>query len=228
MLGCAWYARREELGRDALRIILRTGQPGYAPELETIRNWDINDYRTKSELNRARLFTSLTSAIRSYRQIRALQETRRGLEIVIRASTELGLLQGLQRFAEGLIVQLCALLDIRPEGLVCAHAPTPDDATPRVIAEAGRYASLMHRPLSEVPATHVREALQSCLARRTSRFEAPVTPYFASSTGRGAGDAVLRIVDGAGPGGLRRTAVDRRAGATSARTVLRQHVGRLR
>ena len=41
---------RSQLGLQNLRIILRTGQPGYAPELEVIRSYDINDYRTKSEL----------------------------------------------------------------------------------------------------------------------------------------------------------------------------------
>jgi len=43
---------RDELGLHDVRIILRTGQPGYAPEMEAIRGYDINDYRTKSELTR--------------------------------------------------------------------------------------------------------------------------------------------------------------------------------
>ena len=49
---------REELDNKALRVILRTGQPGYAPEIDTIRAYDINDYKTKSELTRIRLFTA--------------------------------------------------------------------------------------------------------------------------------------------------------------------------
>ncbi len=67
---------REELGRRDVRIILRTGQPGYAPEIQTVRSFDINDYRTKSELTRVRLFTSLTAAIRSYAQLRELARQR--------------------------------------------------------------------------------------------------------------------------------------------------------
>lgn len=67
---------REELGRSALRIILRTGQPGYAPEIETLRAFDINDYRTKSELTRVRLFSSLTAAIRSYAQLTDILDQR--------------------------------------------------------------------------------------------------------------------------------------------------------
>ena len=70
---------REELGLHESRIILRTGQPGYAPEMDAIRDYDINDYKTKSELSRNRLFTTLTTAIRSYDQIHAINASRRGL-----------------------------------------------------------------------------------------------------------------------------------------------------
>ena len=55
---------RNELGMAAVRIILRTGQPGYAPELEAIANFDINDYKTKTELTSSKLFTTITAAIR--------------------------------------------------------------------------------------------------------------------------------------------------------------------
>jgi diguanylate cyclase len=65
---------REELKLADLRIILRTGQPGYAPELETLHDYDINDYKTKSELTRTKLFASVTSALRAYRQIQALDQ----------------------------------------------------------------------------------------------------------------------------------------------------------
>ncbi len=116
---------REELRNHALRVILRTGQPGYAPEIETIRSYDINDYKTKSEMTRVRLFTSLTVAIRSYWQIHQLEANRRGLELIIAASTELNRPRGLQRFAEGIVTQLCALLGVREEGVVCAASAPP-------------------------------------------------------------------------------------------------------
>lgn len=67
---------RAELGRRDVRIILRTGQPGYAPEIDTVRHYDIDDYCTKSEMTNVRLFTALTTAIRSYRLITELQQQR--------------------------------------------------------------------------------------------------------------------------------------------------------
>ncbi len=39
---------REDLGNDMVRIILRTGQSGQAPENEVIVNYDINDYKEKN------------------------------------------------------------------------------------------------------------------------------------------------------------------------------------
>ena len=133
---------RQRLKREAVRIILRTGQPGYAPELDTIRHYDINDYRTKSELTRVRLFTSLTVAVRVYRQMRAHEQTRRGLEMVVRASTDLSKLHGMHLFAQGVVSQLCALLGIQPEGLICAQAGLQGHGEPaRVIAAARKKKS---------------------------------------------------------------------------------------
>ncbi len=63
---------REELYLDKLRIILRTGQPGYAPEIKTIERYNINDYRSKTELSRERLYGCIMNALRSYDQLEKL------------------------------------------------------------------------------------------------------------------------------------------------------------
>jgi diguanylate cyclase len=43
---------RERPGMGITRIILRTGQPGQAPEMETVTRFDINDYKAKRELTK--------------------------------------------------------------------------------------------------------------------------------------------------------------------------------
>jgi len=65
---------RNELFLDKIRIILRTGQAGYAPELETIEQYDINDYRIKTELTRERLYGCLMTALRSHHQLEKLEK----------------------------------------------------------------------------------------------------------------------------------------------------------
>lgn len=74
---------RSERSNDRIRIVLRTGQPGYAPEFEVIRDYDINDYREKSDLNAAKLLTSIYSALRSYRDIVRLEDQTTELRVAL-------------------------------------------------------------------------------------------------------------------------------------------------
>ena len=60
---------RLKLNNHWTRIILRTGQPSSLSELEVLDNYDINDYRLKSDLTRQKLVSALVMALRGYRDI---------------------------------------------------------------------------------------------------------------------------------------------------------------
>ena len=72
---------RDAMNNANTRIILRTGQPGLAPEKTIILDYEINDYQLKSELSAERFFTSVISALRSYRDITKSQEDRKAKQI---------------------------------------------------------------------------------------------------------------------------------------------------
>lgn len=180
---------RDELGWGDTRIILRTGQPGYAPEEEAIRDYDINDYKTKNELTRKKLLTSLTAAIRSYEQIRTIDASRRGLHQIINSSAAFTFEHGIQAFASGVITQIAALCGVPPEGLLCAQGElcdNDDEESPQVfnvIASAGHYSNLMNCPIEDIHDAGVRDALRYALTRREPLFtEHSMTLYF---SGRG-------------------------------------------
>ncbi|MBP2297573.1 HD domain-containing phosphohydrolase [Azospirillum picis] len=80
---------RDGLGNHHVRIILRTGQPGQAPERQVIAAYDINDYKAKSELTAQKLYTATVAALRSYRHIDTIERNRRGLERVMEAADRL-------------------------------------------------------------------------------------------------------------------------------------------
>jgi CheY-like chemotaxis protein len=90
---------RSELKNETVRIILRTGQPGQAPERRVIVDYDINDYKAKTELTADKLFTTLTAALRAYQQLQRMVETRRGLEIIVEAASTLFDFRSMQRLA---------------------------------------------------------------------------------------------------------------------------------
>ncbi len=78
---------REELKNDFVRIILRTGQPGQAPELKVIKNYQIDDYRLKTELTRDKLFSVLMASIRTYEAILKVETHSQHLEAKVRERT---------------------------------------------------------------------------------------------------------------------------------------------
>lgn len=163
---------RQDAGLTDTRIVLRTGQPGYAPEIDAIRDYDINDYRTKSELNRSRLYVTLTSAVRAYQQIRSIERSRHGLESIMRGSNHLITLTGNREFAAGVITQITALLGIPRDGLVCARL---DDADWTVIAAAGQYARRINQPLGLLDDLPACGQIRQAIAQQRSLFGAAGT-----------------------------------------------------
>ena len=108
---------REELGNKLVRIILRTGQPGAAPESRVIVEYDINDYKEKTELTAQKLLTTVITAIRSYRDLLIIEMNKNGLEKIIQASPEIFRMQSMQNFAAGVLMQLTAMLKLSDNSL---------------------------------------------------------------------------------------------------------------
>jgi len=79
---------RETLGNRFIRIVLRTGQPGYAPEKEVIQQYDINDYTNKIDLTAQKLFTLVTANLRAYSHILIIEAQRRQLETKVNERTQ--------------------------------------------------------------------------------------------------------------------------------------------
>lgn len=101
---------REDVKNNHIRIILRTGQPGQAPERQVIINYDINDYKSKTELTAQKLFTVIMSSLRSYRDIIAIEQSRLGLEKIITASRDIFSSHSIDQFIDGVMQQLTSIL----------------------------------------------------------------------------------------------------------------------
>ena len=103
---------RHELNNSFTRIILRTGQPGVAPEHSVIRNFDIDGYRNKAELRRQDLESTFYTSLRAYRDICQLQKHRKILEQVIDSIANLSCIGDLFDFAGAVLAQIQLVLNI--------------------------------------------------------------------------------------------------------------------
>jgi signal transduction histidine kinase len=159
---------RDDLANRRMRIILRTGQPGQAPERDVIVGYDINDYKAKSELTAQRLFTTLVSALRAWRDIVTIERNRLGLERILNASASLFELRSMRAFVERLVEQLSHVVDPGsvPAILACRQTERGDGLPHTVVvAGIGRHTRAVGlsiaEALSPVLASAIETAYQS-------------------------------------------------------------------
>ncbi|MFL6659929.1 MAG: DUF3369 domain-containing protein [Massilia sp.] len=178
---------REDLGNQFTRIVLRTGQPGQAPEERVIVNYDINDYKEKTELDRTKLFTTTFAALRAYRDIMKVEEARRvqlsyreGLERVIAASAHIFQQRNLKDFASGLLQQVVALLRLEQSMLLrlAGASVITGESEYEILAQIGDIGSDMFGP-------ELMAQLDDARSNRISRLHGDTyVGYFPNSSGK--------------------------------------------
>ncbi|MGY8637812.1 DUF3369 domain-containing protein [Bradyrhizobium sp. 14AA] len=161
---------RNEIKNETVRIILRTGQPGQAPERRVIVQYDINDYKAKTELTADKLFTSLTAALRSYQQLERMVQTRRGLEIIIDAASTLYDFKSMQRLAEGVLTQLASLLNVDCAGILVLRDNGGIDPELSVLAGSGCYSRFIGTTSSRALDPDLRALVEAAFQRRKNEF----------------------------------------------------------
>lgn len=111
---------RQHMANDMTRIVLRTGQPGQAPEERVIQEYDINDYKDKTELTGTKLKTLIYTSLRSYRDIKTIDRQRKSLETVIGAIGQINQVNSLSLLASAILNQLITLLNFEPDSIYCS------------------------------------------------------------------------------------------------------------
>ena len=177
---------RGELGLAEPRIILRTGQPGYAPEEQVIKDYDINDYKTKTELTRNKLVTTIIASLRSYQQILSINQSRIGLQKIIVSAANLMEEHSVKNFCEGVVTQISSLIGLEAGGVVCARAGSvldKEDDGVYILGAAGEFANYINERLENVHNTKIVNFVTRCLANKAHIFEQDCSVLYINSSG---------------------------------------------
>lgn len=164
---------REELNNQHIRIILRTGQPGSAPEKEVITKYDINDYKEKTELTTTKLFTTVMTALRSYRDLHTIEQNKFGLEKIIESTSTIMEFKNLKLFAEGVLTQLVALLNLNSDSVILKkqiNGVSIDlkDESYQILASTGNF---IDKTIDEVLTSDIKTLFRKAIEYSHSFFE---------------------------------------------------------
>ncbi|MEI8393856.1 MAG: bacteriohemerythrin [Rhodospirillaceae bacterium] len=183
---------RQVIGNRAVRIVLRTGQPGIAPRGIVISDFDINDYKDKTELTHDRLIACAIVALRSYRDIMRVEASNLALRRIAESATGLFRENTMYRLVEYGVVQLAAVLG-ESEVVFCVRQLDHSSMKPEIdlVAGTGRYSACIGKPYARVLAAEEAKAVERCLSDRRHRITPERAEVFIEAPDRWVGVALI-------------------------------------
>ncbi len=132
---------RNDLKNQSIRLVLRTGQAGSAPEAKVIKEFDINDYKEKTDFTANKMITTVYASIRAYRDIMTIQRSLDAFKKLIEATHDLLKINQLKRFGSAALNHLLSLMNVESSALYIARTQTDftHKTTSSIIACTGKY-----------------------------------------------------------------------------------------
>jgi len=132
---------RNDLKNQSIRLVLRTGQAGSAPEAKVIKEFDINDYKEKTDFTANKMITTVYASIRAYRDIMTIQRSLDAFKKLIEATHDLLKINQLKSFGSAALNHLLSLMNVESSALYIARAQTDftQKTTSSIIACTGKY-----------------------------------------------------------------------------------------
>lgn len=132
---------RNEKKNQAIRIILRTGQAGSAPETSVIKNFDINDYKEKTDFTSKKMITTVYASIRAYRDIMTIQRSLDAFKQLISSTHDLLKINKIKTFGSAALHHLLTLMDVQSSALYIARTQVDYNNIDKhlILACTGKY-----------------------------------------------------------------------------------------
>lgn len=170
---------REELNNYFVRIILRTGQPGMAPERDVIYQYDINDYKEKQELTADKLYTTVISSLRAYEGLMRIERSRQGLRHLISSAGKLFSANSHDQLISSLLDQILSLTGMEEnaffgqDAVFIGEKKTPlnnNDCELCIVGGIGRYANETGHSINSVVSPEVFNIIKKVQESEKSFF----------------------------------------------------------
>lgn len=194
---------RNVLKNRFVRIILRTGQPGLVPLKKVIVDYDINDYKEKSELTDQKLYATLVASLREYDHLVTIEENRKtielnkmGLEKIIQASNSIFELQSLRNFAQGVLLQFESLSGVDVHSIytkVDGFSAIQERSDFKILAGTGYYTDHLEEPVDEILKEEDLNRIRDAVSQQANQYG---SDYFVCQVKNSVGQTHVLYVHG--------------------------------
>ncbi|MFZ5572637.1 MAG: DUF3369 domain-containing protein [Thermodesulfobacteriota bacterium] len=149
--------------------------------------YDINEYKEKTELTTQKLFTTITSSLRSYKDLTTIDRTRQVLELVIKSSERIFENQSLKRFTTILLDRILSILRLDKNSMyiqASGFAASYEQNKFSVIAATGQFANFIGEDVHKVVPDDIQNYLKMALEKKEGIFiDDAYIGYFSTEPG---------------------------------------------
>jgi diguanylate cyclase (GGDEF)-like protein len=164
---------------QTVQIVLQTGYASEKPARQMLQELDIQGYHDKSE-GPEKLLIWVDAALKTYRQVRALNASREGLQHILKVAPDIHRIQPIHDLVHGVLIQLEGLLGLSGTFVATASEPggsflaTIDNWQFRVEAATGHYRGKHWESLSEAERLLVNQAAESAQIQLGQKMALPL------------------------------------------------------
>jgi len=178
---------RKTLKNRFVRIILRTGQPGKAPEQDVIMKYDINEYTEKTELSARKLYSTITVSLRAYKDLITIGKTRRVLELIIKSSEHIFSRHSIENFTADVLNQILSIINQDQDSRyrkAAGFAALHENNRFHILAATGQFKQFINKRLVKTLPEKIKTQLHLALEKKKGIFiEDAYIGYFYTKTG---------------------------------------------
>jgi response regulator RpfG family c-di-GMP phosphodiesterase len=190
---------RNDLKNQAIRLILRTGQAGSAPEAKVIKEFDINDYKEKTDFTAGKMTTTVYASIRAYRDIMTIQRSLDAFKQLIKATHDLLKINQFKPFGSAALEHLLTLMEVDSSALYIARSQIDFDksSTNLIIACTGKYVSESDSLESSDISSEVKALIQKAFDSKSHHTTKDVFVGYYETSGNSASVLYIEFEDDA-------------------------------
>lgn len=184
---------REIIGNAEMRIVLLTGQPGFAPEAEVMKVLDIDEYWNKSDISVEKLQSIVNSNMRTWEYISQIKSAKQGLQLVLDASRSINSKHDMASFSYAVLEEISNILNVTQGGGIFCSSNSSIDCKATILSTQGCFrgakGTLHENTLSE----EIYQDFQSAIERRQHVFAKHHSVFFFGAPAEGEVDYITIV-----------------------------------
>jgi EAL domain-containing protein (putative c-di-GMP-specific phosphodiesterase class I)/ActR/RegA family two-component response regulator/GGDEF domain-containing protein len=158
---------REVIGNAEMRIVLLTGQPGFAPESDIMKMLDIDEYWNKSDLSAEKLQSIVNSNMRTWEYISQIRSAKQGLQLVLDASRSINGKHDMASFSYAVLKEISNILKITEGGGIFCSSNSDPSSECLILSTHGCFSGIKGQPVGpNLPAEMLQDFKQAIRERR--------------------------------------------------------------